>query len=121
MPWQDRCDELVAQATSAESLFSFAVLAVQELGFEHAIYHLQGRWPVAQPLAFCIDTAGGTMQLIDEQLRHAHLRPLTPALANSTMWLNYETFPVHVPGRRRLYGGACCAGGNMRSREAHQL
>lgn len=100
MSWQERCDELVAQATSAESLFSFAVLAIQELGFEHGIYHLRGRWPVAHPLAYCIDTAGGTMQLIDEQLRHAHLRPLTPVLGNST---TLTVWPLHGRAHSRTH------------------
>ncbi len=37
------------------------------------------------------------------------------------LWPNYETFPVPVPGRCHAYGGACCAGGNMRGRGGHQL
>lgn len=85
MSWEQQCEELVASATGPESLFSNAVLAVLELGFEQCMYQLQSRWPVAQPLSYGLDSLGGTLLLLDEQLRQAYLQPLTPALSNSTI------------------------------------
>lgn len=98
MSWESWCDGLVAQATSAESLFLLAVTAAQELGFTHCIYRLQGRWPVAQPLSFSLDTEGGTMQPMEDQLRKVHLQPLTPALGHHTQ---LAVWPLYGRSRTR--------------------